>query len=457
VSPLKVLSAILTLAIAVPATAAANGLPAPAQSGAPRSVTMTEHRTVSGRPTPDASAFDKTPCVYASDHISMLDTFGNAAGRSFNCAMVFNDAAPGWQGWEEPWFLATYADMSWAKWAEARGTHRQLIITQNLFPASVDGSDWLRRGASGAFMSHAKALARNLVAAGLGDAVIRLAHEANGNWYPDSVPDTPAGDAEWVRFWDDTVAAMRSVPGAHFQFDWCVSSGYRNIPLRSFYPGNGFVNIIGVDVYDDGISAAQAASGRFAAISSEPDGLDAVAEFAVAHGKPMSIPEWGLEPAREPGLSPGGEDPAFVDGIAQFVQHHDVAFQAYFDADFENLEFFDSRAVIAAYRAAFGSAGTAVSTDQQSARSRVPSPAPTLGITGGPANGSTVRRDVTFTFAVQPGYVAKCSLDGEPFDACTGMKSDRYTDLAPGFHAWRVQVMDANEQTSYLGRTFDVS
>ena len=87
----------------------------------------------------------------------------------------------------------------------------------------------MRRSAAGFDLTVDRA--RNLVAAGLGSAVIRLGNEANGTKYPYSIPDTPKGNAQWVRSWDNIVTAMRSVPGAHFRFDWCVASGYRTIPL----------------------------------------------------------------------------------------------------------------------------------------------------------------------------------------------------------------------------------
>jgi hypothetical protein len=272
-------------------------------------------------------------------------------GRNFDCAMVYNNASPDWAGWENPWFLTgADANYNWASWAQAPGTHRRLVITNNLFPSALNNSDWLHAGAAGAYEEHAKALARNLVAAGLGNSVIRLAHEANDSAYPYSIGSTDAELQLWVQFWRRTAIAMRSVPGAHFQFDWCINAYWRPIPLSKWYPGDDVVDIIGIDTYDGGVPAGQ---DRWARIYNQPDGISEVLQFAKAHGKPTSIPEWGLWPQGASTLG-GGDDPSYIDGIAAVVRNNAVAYQSYF----YNLEsaslLRSSPRSLAAYRRYFG-------------------------------------------------------------------------------------------------------
>jgi Glycosyl hydrolase family 26 len=274
---------------------------------------------------------DKQVCVYSSHKLSVLKTFSHLAGRVINCALVFNDASPNWQAWTQPWFLfhPPNPDLNWAGWLRSAPPDqpRRLIITQNLFPSALNKTDWLDPGARGAFTGYAKALARNLVRAGAGNSIIRLAHEANGDWYPDSVGATDAEMAKWREFWRRTVLAMKSVPGANFKFDWTVNAGYRPIPLAKFYPGDDVVDIIGADTYDVGVPAGQ--GNRWRSVYNRPGGLRSVVLFAREHRKPLSIPEWGVTPpnAKPPG---GGDDPAFVDGIAGVVRSNPVAYQAYF-------------------------------------------------------------------------------------------------------------------------------
>ncbi|HWF56438.1 MAG TPA: glycosyl hydrolase [Solirubrobacteraceae bacterium] len=395
----------------------------------------------------------ETPCVYPSDHISILDAFSRLVGRGFNCVMVYNDAAPTWAAWEDPWFIRhTYTDMQWGRWATQPGAHRQLVITQNLFPASENSSDWLARGAAGAFDRDARTLATNLVRAGLGHSIIRLAHEANGTWYPDSIPDTRTGDAEWVQFWRNTALAMRSVPGAHFRFDWTVNANTRDVPLSSFYPGDDVVDIIGVDLYDVGVPTA---GNRWPVIAGRPDGLNAVSAFAAAHHKPLSIPEWGVGPALEPGKEEGGDDPSYVNGIAAAVQHDDVAYQSYFFADDQAIQLLNSPLSLAAYRGDFGPTGAAVAAAQREVA--VPAPVtPPLTITSGPRNGSVIRTATTFTFTSSRRFQAQCSLDGA-WKRCTSRSADVLSRLAPGFHIWEVKLVNAANQVAINGRTFLVS
>jgi Glycosyl hydrolase family 26 len=268
--------------------------------------------------------------------------------------MVFNNASPDWHGWEDPWFLHdTEPGYDWSAWVSAPGTHRQLIVTQNLFPSALNGSDWLRQGAAGAFLGHARALARNLVAAGLGGSVIRLAHEANDTEAPYALGTGKRQLRLWRTFWRRTVIAMRSVPGAHFLFDWCVNAYWRPISLSEWYPGDDVVNIIGIDAYDSGVPVGD---NRWTRVYTQPDGIRDVLQFAKAHGKPVSFPEWGLAPADAHSLG-GGNDPTYIDGMAQVVRNNRVAYQAYFYAHDSAQLLADSARSLAAYRRHFGARG----------------------------------------------------------------------------------------------------
>ena len=121
----------------------------------------------------------KTACIYTRNDLRLLRGFQRRVGRSFSCALVFNDAAPGWRGWIEPWVIV-HPDprFRWDEWVAAT-PGRRLVVTQALIPASVP-ADWRRRGARGEYDRYARALARRMVSAGLGDSIIRLGHEMNG-------------------------------------------------------------------------------------------------------------------------------------------------------------------------------------------------------------------------------------------------------------------------------------
>ncbi len=295
--------------------------------------------------------------MYPGPSVQGLATFEHLVNRSFDCVLVYNNASSDWEGWEDPWFLnGGNRNYDWGAWTRVRASHRQLIITQNLFPSLLNGSDWLDAGADGAYEAYARVLARNLVAAGLGDAVIRLAHEANDTGEPYALGSTDRQLALWRQFWRNTVIAMRSVPGAHFLFDWCINAYWRPIPLSKWYPGNDVVDIIGIDAYDSGVPLGQ---DRWTRVYGQRDGIRDVLQFARAHGKPLSIPEWGLAPADAPSLG-GGDDPTYIDGIASVVRNNPVAYQAYFYNHDSAQLLADSPLSLAAYRRHFGGAGDSI-------------------------------------------------------------------------------------------------
>jgi hypothetical protein len=297
----------------------------------------------------------KTDCVYTAESTSILQQFGQMVNHSFNCALVYNNASPNWAGWEDPWFLSEQGNTSydWQQWATAPGTHREMIITQGLFPSDLDGTGWLQAGASGEYTQYARTLARNLVAAGLGDSVIRLAHEGNDSGSQWFIGTTQRSFELWDEFWRQTVLAMRSVPGAHFLFDWTVNAYWEPVPLAEWYPGNSVVNIIGIDTYDGGVPIGDE---RWSRLYSQPDGIKDVLQFAAANNKPVSIPEWGLATPGQATLG-GGDDPTYVDGIAAVVRNNPVAYQSYFYNHDSATLLANDPLSLAAYRQNFGGAG----------------------------------------------------------------------------------------------------
>jgi hypothetical protein len=276
---------------------------------------------------PRTSTLDsKTVCLHTGS-VADLTAFSRLTGRPVNCVVMYNDANPGWAGWVTPWF-ATPNDTDWTQWLKADPAVRRMVVTQEMVPDDVP-ANWRVLGAEGAYDHYARELAVNLVAAGMGNAIIRLGHEMNGNWYHDSLGNNPAQFGDWAAYWARIVRVMRSVQGAHFLFDWNVNAGYRDIPLNSFYPGNDVVDMIGIDIYDTGMPGNpgnQAA--RWASLDREPDGLAQILAFARAHGKPLSFPEWGVVSSANGGA---GDDPGYVQGIISTIKDNNVVYQSYFD------------------------------------------------------------------------------------------------------------------------------
>ena len=154
--------------------------------------------------------------------------------------------------------------------------------------------------ANGALDDKFRTCARHLVAGGHGDAILRIGHEPDIAWYPWSML---GGNAD---VYADAFRRCRAVfksLSADFAVDYNVDSdalsSYHGSPnrLSAGYPGDDDVDIVGIDVYNrapwDTIRAK----------------LDAIAAFAVHHGKPMSVPEWGLW------KNETGDDPTFIQNM----------------------------------------------------------------------------------------------------------------------------------------------
>ncbi|MEU6252196.1 glycosyl hydrolase [Streptomyces sp. NPDC047043] len=179
---------------------------------------------------------------------------------------------------------------SWAKWRRAKAD-RLLVLNVPLMERNEEGvSDMgvrrlLRRAAAGAFDDHFRVLAQRLVDLGATDTVLVLGWEMNGITYTHRCGPDPEN---WKRYWRRIVTVMRSVPGQKFRFDFNPNRGRDAIPWPECYPGDDVVDVIGMDSYD------QPRGMSFDEEVSEPYGLQFHVDFARAHGKPISYPEWGL-------------------------------------------------------------------------------------------------------------------------------------------------------------------
>jgi hypothetical protein len=305
-----------------------------------------------------ASLDTKTPCAASFNSIRRLSELGHNVGRHFRCASLYNDAAPTWQDWAWPWFLHhPDPDLAWPGWVQQDPRRRRLVIGQSLIPTAGVAGDWRLRGARGEYDRYIRGLARNLVRAGLGHSVIRLAHESNGDWSHDNVGSTGPQFRRWRAYWARFTRVMGSVPGARFTFDWNLNAAYRDLPLRRIYPGDGVVDVIGIDVYDDSGRPLPAAPSpaRWSALVSQPGGVQEIVRFARRHGKPISLPEWGLIQ----GENGGGDNPNFVASIAALVRNNRVAYQSYFESrNFPGVLRIDQTTrSLAVYRAKFRPGG----------------------------------------------------------------------------------------------------
>ncbi|QQR99645.1 MAG: hypothetical protein IPK37_11565 [Austwickia sp.] len=154
-----------------------------------------------------------------------------------------------------------------------------------------------------------------------GAVIVRIGWEAQGEWMPWYTTATTAPDYR-AAFRRIAGLVKAQAPQALIDFDInCVTplKGQRNRldSLNLLYPGDDVVDIVGCDHFDWWTQKAsnEAAWAKGIRPADSP-GLADVAEFARAHGKGMSIPEWGLAaPARE-GL---GDNALYIQKMRAFM------------------------------------------------------------------------------------------------------------------------------------------
>jgi beta-mannanase len=108
---------------------------------------------------------------------------------------------------------------------------------------------------------------------------------------------------------------------------------HMDVSVAEAYPGNDVVDIVGVDFYDMWPAYPNQAAWSADYMRTQnggPRGLGAWLAFARAHGKPLSVPEWGTTPARSGG---SGDHPAYIQAMHDFFTEHaaEIGYETYFN------------------------------------------------------------------------------------------------------------------------------
>ncbi len=191
-------------------------------------------------------------------------------------------------------------------------------------------SPTLVAAAAGDYNSGFYDLGKLLVKDGLSNTIIDLGREMNGAWYEWSEDRAPSSEPDaYILAWRQIVTTMRSVPGQHFKFLWTVYM--TNTSVAECWPGSAYVDYIGTDIFDwyGGVNYTypHTASGALdhaekwqQILTTEPGGLNWMAAFSRATGKPIIIPEWGLDFH----TFGGQDDPLFITNMMAWMKAHDA-------------------------------------------------------------------------------------------------------------------------------------
>jgi Glycosyl hydrolase family 26 len=182
--------------------------------------------------------------------------------------------------------------------------------------------------AAGDYNSKFYDLGKLLVHDGLGHTIIELGREMNGTWYEWSEHHAPPSEPDaYILAWRQIVRTMRSVPGQHFKFLWTVFMASSSV--AESWPGTAYVDYIGTDIFDwyggSNNTYPRTASGALdhegkwqQILTAQPGGLNWMAAFSQATGKPIIIPEWGLDFH----TFGGQDDPLFITNMMAWMKAH---------------------------------------------------------------------------------------------------------------------------------------
>ena len=180
---------------------------------------------------------------------------------------------------------------------------------------------------------------------GFNKVIIRLGYEFDGGWNPFGNLNVMSNmPANYIAAWQNVVTTMRANDPKHVikGFFWNPTDGNVQIQSASFYPGDAYVDYIGIDTYDVayggaypvGTSQPTQAQQAAAWTSTILPRINAYADLARAHGKPMVIGEWGLWQLNDGNHPSGGDDPTYIQNMYNWMSDpkNNVAVECYFEA-----------------------------------------------------------------------------------------------------------------------------
>jgi hypothetical protein len=220
----------------------------------------------------------------------------------------------------------------------------------------------LAREADGDFNSHFVTVAHNMINAGFASSIVRLGWEFNGGWFPWAADGCASS---FVGAYQQVVDAFRSVAGEHFTFEWNPTRGDTGIGnLANYYPGNAYVDYVGLDVYDTEWADYPGQPTEFSNMKSQKYGLDWLAAFSASTGKPVVLPEWGLgwgtcsnngQAVHALGKQVcGGDDSYFISAMSNWLANNNAFEATYWDYGTSSVQGRSNPDVASTLKSSFG-------------------------------------------------------------------------------------------------------
>ncbi|MCL9759646.1 endoglucanase [Frankia sp. AiPa1] len=216
----------------------------------------------------------------------------------------------------------SFAEQNFAGWPG------RLLISVPAFPENTGSS--LAACATGAYDSYWRTFGNTLNSTGRQNSIIRIAWQANGNWFQWAAYDANS----YVGCWRHIATAIRATANPDPILDWTINAHYSQLPPShnplDLYPGDAYVDSIGIDSYDHYPSSPTLAA--FNAQANAVGGLTWLYNFARTHGKNFGVGEWGVAPGS--GVNGGGDNATYIQFMYEWLSARagqGLLYEAYFN------------------------------------------------------------------------------------------------------------------------------
>ncbi|WP_235948718.1 glycosyl hydrolase [Candidatus Frankia alpina] len=312
------------------ATSARRGASPAAQSGTAARPTLAGAQVAAVPQVERAATTGLFPTGVAAHSLAQANTWARFRGRPNDVVVMYTDRSS-WSSLTDPWM-----GHSTSTFAGYAGTW---VLTQPLFPDSGPEKGNLADCAAGNYDAKWQQFGRWLVNMGRGDSFVRLGWEFNGLWFAWAATDPQ----QWIQCFRNASSAIKATsPKARIDWNLNAHGSTTSVGAFDLYPGDQYVDVIGVDSYDQYPPSPTYAD--FDNQCNADAGLCQVITFARTHHKLFSVPEWGVvsQQGTKAGRSgaAGGDNPAYMEKMYETFAHNAdiLAYEAYFpDAEEGNV------------------------------------------------------------------------------------------------------------------------
>ncbi|OHV30506.1 hypothetical protein CC117_06040 [Parafrankia colletiae] len=259
------------------------------------------------------------PSGVAAHTIAEANAWAEFRGTPVDVVVTYTDR-DSWDAIVNPWMGRVFSSFP-----------GDLVISVPMFPDEGPQKGNLVSCAAGDYNARWRQFGRWLVNQGRGDSFVRLGWEFNGGWFAWRASANPTA---YKQCFQNASSSIKET-SPEVRIDWTLNAHGPDYNAFSVYPGNQYVDVIGIDSYDQ--YPPSPTSSEFSEQCNAAEGLCQVINFARQNGKLFSVPEWGVvsQQNTKAGMNGGGDNPVYIQEMYNIFRRNAgiLAYEAYFNDD----------------------------------------------------------------------------------------------------------------------------